>query len=410
MKSHHVLIASIGLALPSAASFGQSGIPVQFALRESLWTVTAGLRASSSGGDVKFGRLGHVPAQQTVDPLGQTSAGRSYDNGIVITDSPRLNERAGGVQDGEVTSTPGGRYQITFTDEEGVTTVVGDFLSYTPGRTRSWGYANADQLTGDGRVGMSIFSATSQGATAQADGDAAGGLELGLARRLGRLAGGRVEWGVGAMVGLTDLNSKSRGTITATLNTLTDFYSLNGQTAPAAPYSGPAFTDLLNGDGAVVSPGGLETTVPLGDTPVSRNETSLAGGAEIDGFWQIKGSYYLIRVGPHLRARVTDRFALFASAGFAGAYVGTTYRVEEVLRTPNPDITITANEERDQSEFSTGFYGELTAEYWLTPRTGFFAGATYHTLGTYEQSLSGRTANVDLGKGAGFRFGIVTRF
>lgn len=410
MKSHHVLIASLGLALPSAASFGQSGIPVQFALRESLWTVTAGLRASSSGSDVRFGRLGHVSAQTTVDPFGQASTGRSYDNGTVITDAPRLNERAGGVQDGAVTSTPGGRYQITVTDQEGVTTVVGDFLSYTPGRTRSWVYANSDQLTGDGRVGMSVFSATSDGATAEAEGDASGGLELSLARRLGRLAGGRVDWGLGAMVGLTDINSKSSGTIKATLNTLTDFYSLNGQGAPAAPYSGPSFGDLLNSGGAVVSPGGLETTIPLGDTPVSRTEMALAGGAEIDGFWQIKGSYYLFRVGPHLRARVTDRFALFASAGLAGAYVGTTYRVEEVLRTPNPDITIAANEERDQSEFSTGFYGELTGEYWLTPRTGFFAGATYHTLGTYQQSLSGRTADVDLGKGAGLRFGIITRF
>ncbi len=409
MKLHRLTSLSLGLALP-AGLFAQSVIPMQFALRESKWTVTAGLRASSGGGEVSFGNLGQVPALRTVDPLGQTSAGRNYDNGTVLTDAPRLNERAGGVQDGEVTSTPGGRYQITATDADGNTIVVGDYLSYTPGRTRSWGYANADQVTSDGLIAMSIYSATSEGASAKAEGDAAGGVELGLARRLGRFANGRVEWGIGGMVGLTDINSKTRGTVTATLNTLTDFYSLNGQAVPNAPYSGPSFADLLDADGELIAPSGREITTPIGDTPVSRTETSVAGAASIDGYWQIKGAYYLIRVGPQLRARVTDRFALSASAGFAGAYVGTTYRVEEILRTPNPDISITADEERDQSEFSTGFYGELSAEYWLTPRTGFFAGATYHTLGNYEQAINGRTASIDLGKGAGFRFGIVTRF
>ncbi len=409
MKSHRLVLASLLVASPVAV-VAQSGIPMGFALRESKWTVTAGLRASSSGGDVSFSQLGQVAPSQTVDPLGQASAGRNYDNGTVLTDAPRLNERAGGVQGGEVISTPGGRYQVTAKNSNGDTVVVGDYLSYTPGRTRAWGYANAGQVTSDGRVGMSLFSATSDGATAEADGDAAGGVELGLARRMGRFANGRVEWGIGGSIGLTDINSKARGAITATLKTLTDFYSLNGLAAPAAPYSGPSFTDLLDSGGNLVSSGGLETTTPIGDTPVARTETSVVGGAEIDGYWQIKGAYYLIRVGPQLRARLTDRLAINVSAGFAGAYVGTTYRVEEVLRTPNPDISITSNEERDQSEFSTGFYGELSAEFWMTPRTGLFAGATYHTLGTYEQSLSGRVANIDLGKGAGFRFGLITRF
>lgn len=409
MKFPRLSPLAFGFVLPAALA-AQSGVPMQFALRESKWTVTAGLRASSGGGEVSFGSLGQVAPSRSVDPLGQTSAGRNYDNGTVITDAPRLNERAGNVPDGEVISTPGGRYDVKATNSDGQTIVVGDYLSYTPGRTRSWGYASADQVTPDGRIGMSLYSATSEGATAQADGDAAGGIELGLARRLGRFANGRVEWGFGAMIGLTDINGKARGTVTSTLNTLTDFYSLNGQAAPTAPYSGPSFTDLLDSEGKLVSANGRETTTPLGDTPVSRTETSVAGGATVEGYWQIKGAYYLIRLGPQMRARVTDRLALSLSAGFAGAYVGTTYRVEEVLRTPNPNISVTADEERDQSEFSTGFYGELSAEYWLTSRTGFFAGATYHTLGSYEQSLNGRTANIDLGKGAGFRLGIMTRF
>lgn len=407
MKSHHALFAPLILLLPAATVFGQAPVPLQFAVRESVWTVTGGLRAGSGGGDVKFGNLGIVPASSTLDPLGETSAGRLYDNGVVITDGPRLNERAGGVADGEVISTPGGRYTVTSTNSEGVTTVVGDYLSYTPGQTRSWSYADASQVTDDGRIAMSQFSATSEGASAEADGDAAGGVELGLGRRLGKI-GNRFEWGVSGMIGLTDINSKARGRINSTLRTVTDYYSLLGATAPTAPYAGPTFEDLNDAEGNLISAGGLETTTPLGDTPLERVETALAGGAEIDGFWQIKGAYYLIRVGPHLRTRLGNRMALYASAGFAGAYVGTTYRVEEVLNVGN--VQVRAEEERDQSEFISGVYGELSVEFWLTNRTGLFAGATYHSLGTYEQAINGRTANIDLGKGAGFRIGLVTRF
>lgn len=407
MKSHHVLFASLILALPAATVVGQAPVPLQFAMRESLWTVTGGLRAGSGGGDVKFGNLGTVPALVALDPLGQATPGRLYDNGVVITDAARLNERAGGVADGEVISTPGGRYTVTSTDSEGVTTVVGDYLSYTPGQTRSWSYTDASQVTGDGRIAMSQYSATSEGATAEADGDAAGGVELGLGRRLGKI-GNRFEWGVSGMIGLTDINSKARGKVASTLRTVTDYYSLLGATAPTAPYAGPTFDDLKDAEGNVISVGGFETTTPIGDTPLERVESALAGGAEIDGFWQIKGAYYLIRVGPHMRTRIGNRMALYASAGFAGAYVGTTYRVEEVLNVGTASVR--AEEERDQSEFISGFYGELSAEFWLTNRTGFFAGATYHTLGSYEQAINGRTANIDLGKGAGFRLGIVTRF
>ncbi len=407
MKSHHVLLASLGFALPAASVLAQAPAPLQFALRESLWTVSAGLRASSGGGNVRFGNLGTVAPANSLDPLGQTSPGRLYDNGAVITDAPRLNERVGGVATGDVFSTPGGRYQVTSTNAEGVTTVVGDYLSYTPGQTRSWNYTNSNQVTGDGRIAMNQYSATSDGASAEADGDAAGGVELSLARRIGKI-GNRIEWGLGGSIGLTDVNSKARGSITSTLRTLTDYYSLLGAAAPNSPYSGPSFNDLTDANGNVISLNGRETTTPLGDTPVQRTETATVGAAQIDGYWQIKGAYYLIRVGPQMRFRVSDRFAFNASAGFAGAYVGTTYRVEEVLNVGT--ITVRADEERDQSEFSSGFYGELTAEFWLTNRTGFFGGATYHSLGTYEQSLNGRTANIDLGKGAGFRLGIITRF
>ncbi len=407
MKSHPILLICLGLALsPAALVQAQTDIPIQYALRESVWTVSAGLRARSTGADVRFGQLGTVSTTRTADPIGAPSATRVYDTGTVELDSPRQLERDA---DGNVVSTPGGRFQYFIENEEGESILVADILSHTPGWTRSWRYASPDQLTGDGRMAMSNFSSTSEGATAVGNQTASGGIEVGLARRLGRISP-RTEWGIGLSVGLTDINSSTRSTIQATLNTLTDFYSLNGQTPPAAPNGGPTFIDLLDDEGNLVTPSGFETTVPISQDPLSRTETSQAGAAEVDGYWQIKGAYYMMRFGPNFRGHLSDKFALFASAGFAGAYVGTQYRADETLMTDLPIAEISSRETSDDRNFMVGFYAELAAEYWITPRTGLYASATYESLGEYSQTLQDRTATIDLGKGTVFRFGLVTRF
>ena len=64
----------------------------------------------------------------------------------------------------------------------------------------------------------------------------------------------------------------------------------------------------------------------------------------------------------------------------------------------------------DESEFIAGFYADAAAEFWITPRTGLYASATYEGLGEYSQAFQDRTARIDLGKGPVFRFGMVTRF
>ena len=63
MKSHRSLLAGLTFALiPCAAVCAQSDIPIQFMVRDTGWTISVGMRASSSLAEVKFGRLGTVPA------------------------------------------------------------------------------------------------------------------------------------------------------------------------------------------------------------------------------------------------------------------------------------------------------------------------------------------------------------
>jgi hypothetical protein len=404
MKSHRSLLAGLTFALiPCAAVCAQSDIPIQFMVRDTGWTISVGMRASSSLAEVKFGRLGTVPAGVTVD---LTSNQRVYDNGQMLVDSARATEKDA---NGNVTTTPFGRYQLSLNNADGVPFVAGDFVAYTPGFTREWAYATQDQVTSDGRVGMSIFSARSDGAGAVVDGDSGGGVEVSLGRRLGRI-GNRIEWGINGSVGLTDFNRKTSGEVRSTLSVQTDFYRTFGGVVPDAPYTASSFRDLVDGDGVLVTAQGFETTTLLNETSTGRVTTATAGAAVIDGNWKIKGAYYLVRVGPSLRAKLSERLAMSVSAGFAGAYVGSTYTAAESLRIAGASRTIDVKEEADSSEFIAGYYAEAVGEFWFTPRTSLYAGLSYERLGEYEQILGGRTAEIDLGGSAGIRVGITTRF
>lgn len=110
-----------------------------------------------------------------------------------------------------------------------------------------------------------------------------------------------------------------------------------------------------------------------------------------------------------VRIPIGERFAVTASAGYAGAYLGTTYKVKETLNI-SETLSIPFEGEETYSKLLHGAYGEVNAEWWLTQRTGFFLGVTFEKLGKYEQTLAGRTADVDIGGNGGFRFGLTTRF
>lgn len=404
MMSRHVLLAGLGLVLaPCAIVFAQADLPLQFLYRDTGWTISVGARSISKTADVTFSNLGTVAANRSVSLADES---KIYNDGQVLIDAPRTTEFD---LNGNVYTVPGTRFDTTRYDENGNVVVSGNYIAYTPGVSRSWAYSSSDQVTADGRIGMSVFSATSDGASAKDDGTASTGVEIALGRRLGRLSPG-IEWGLSASVGLSDFNRKASGRVASTLHAITDYYSLNGQPAPEPPYTAPTFADLLDADGNVLATGTYETTTVISTTPTNRTETSTPGAAQIDGNWRLKGAYYLMRLGPSLRARLGEKFAFSASAGVAGALVGATYRAEEKLLITGLTDSIDTTEESTRDEFITGFYGEVTAEYWFTPRTGIYAGLSYESLDKFEQMVGSRRAEVDLGASTGFRIGVITRF
>lgn len=370
-------------------------------------TVTFGYRVLASGAQVRFGNLGTVPSTRTIEPASAGGVDRQYDNGFVRQDSPRAEEMDA---DGNTTSTPGKRYQTFLTNEDGSTTLSGDFLSYTPGLSRSWGYNNDSQLKGGG-VAFSNYSATTEGAALSHSGGPAGGVELQLMRTLGKLSK-RVEWSLAAGIALNDIHNKANGTVRSTLHTHTDVFSLHGLTAPGAPYKAPSYTDLNDADGNVIATSGLETTTPINATPdpALSADTATPGDATVAGNWKIKGAYYMMRLGPSVRARLTDRLGVSASLGLAGAYAGTNYGVVEELTVDGATAAITTNEESEARKFLPGFYADVNAEWLVNERAGFFAGASVQNFGDYRQSVGGRAARIDLGNSVGVRGGISIKF
>jgi hypothetical protein len=421
MKLTFPRLAILGLAAGICVSaFAQNDVPVEYVPARNF-TFSVGYRATSHGPKVRFGNLGNVPIPS--ESILPSSFGdgitRVYDNGSIVADAPRSDEVDA---DGNQITTPGGRYTTTTTtsttdETTGETTTTtynnGDRLAYTPGQTRTWTYSNANQLQPDGSIGFSQFSATSNGASASGEGGSEGGFEIKLERIIGK-RGNRMEWGISGSFGLNDVNVKTHQRIRATLTTTTDYFRVAGSAPPPdAPYSAPPagddYTDPVTG---TVTPGGTETTVPLINTPSKPSTTTTdVGGAEIDGTWQIKGAYYMARLGPTFRYNISDHFALSGGAGVTGAFVGTVYRVDETILIEGATQPLRDHPQERTSKFIPGYYGELNGEWWVTERTGFYLGAVFEKLGKYEQNpVGGRTASLDLGQGVGYRFGIVTRF
>lgn len=368
------------------------------------WVLHANVRYSQTESAVTFGGLGGITSTRNIPGADQTDfALRQYDDGGVALDALRTSEIDA---DGNQTSTPGGRYEVTNDDGD----VTGEFLSFTPGQTRDWAYINDSQIV-NGQLSLNTFATESTGSSFSRDADGSGlGMELAVSRRLMKL-GRKTELSFSANVGITDFQARAKERITANLITTTDVYDVFG-TAPAASYLAPDFDALFDDIGNIINSEGFETTVPLQQITPDRRIVTIPNGANVEGEWAIDGAYYSIRLGPEIRTHFSERLAITAGAGFLGAYVGSDFTVSEFLDLDGYSVfsTIGVSETENMSDLIAGFYAEATIEFWFTQRTGIFLGATFESIDDYVQTFGGRTASVLLGDATVVRFGIIHRF
>ena len=218
--------------------------------------------------------------------------------------------------------------------------------------------------------------------------------------------------GIAGGFGFTDFRTEFAGKVRANLIETTDIYSLNGRTPPTATYQSSA-------SGADV--------VPISATPLSRTTTTTTGVADlVNGAWKIKGAYFTLRAGPTVRTILSKRWSVQAAVGASVTYVDSRYTITsqmEQLKDSSGNVIMPFNAipmmEADKSKevITVGFYADTNLEYWVTPRTGLYAGVALIQRGDFEQTAGfsaagtgGSKAEVDLGNGVGFQLGFIHRF
>ena len=287
------------------------------------------------------------------------------------------------------------------------------------GRTNRWGYQSDVQALADGSgVVFNDFSTDGRDQTVTGEAEGSVGMDMEFALRLadygvgGFGKAGPVNWGLSFGLGLNDLNVRLSQSITATLNATSDVYSLLGATLPGAPYQSPSFENVTvtNSDGSV-SVIQVDSSILLENLPLSRSTSSTPDGAAIDGYWEVDGTFFTLRLGPWFRWRPIDRLSFRASAGISATILGATlsYQEQGII---TDGRTVSAAVDGDRETFTgTGFYGYLDAEFWITDVTGLFVGVTYEDSSTeLRLSAGNRTADVRFDTNVGFRLGITTHF
>lgn len=427
MKHHLLRYTLLGIAGSLGASaFAQGDIPFILTSRPE-YTISAAVRVRTGGANVKFGKLGTAYRQYT------NGGAFQFDDGYVYPDAQRAEEKITGYSPSGLAfvehSADGKRYFIytVSKDTNGVETgrtLTSDLVAYQDGMTRDWSYDNASQVE-NGYVNMHYRYATAEDASGEADSGSSAGVDITINRDLGMI-GKNFQWGFAASVGINDINAKMSGEVRSTLHIMTQKFSLAGQPAPTRPddpttpdvvespypYTAPVYGPIYGSDGTtVISTLGKELTTPLTVTPEGQPvDQTIPGGALVKGYWQVKGAYYLLRLGPSFRWQIHRRFSLSGSVGVAGAYLGSVYKAEEEMIDPEVKYHPGYKAELRMRKFMPGYYGELNAEFWMTYRTGLFVGGVFEKVGDYEQTLANRTAKVEVGSGLAYRFGVVHRF
>lgn len=279
------------------------------------------------------------------------------------------------------------------------------------GRTNTWAFADQTQVaTNGGGIYMTAFSTVAENATVSAESGPTPGFDIEISRRIG---GENITWGMQFGLGLSDINAKSTGEIDAALRSVRDFYSLFGAAAPDAPYQAPVTSSQI-----VTNPDGTTTTIVtdisvlLASLPTDRSDTTVSGAAHINGFWQVKGAYFAARMGPWVEFPISEQFKIRASGGLSGTVIGAFMRYDERFLLPDTEGELAATDQTETNSWGMiGGYAAVEAQWWMTERSGFFAGATYEAVSGDVRITSGdRTANMNVNAGAGVRLGFTTRF
>jgi hypothetical protein len=310
-------------------------------------TVNVGYRYIS-GIKACFSGNGTVAAPEAI-PSGAADVSRTYHDGVVSPDSRTLTYDNG---NGSSVSLPGPN----------------------DGKTDTWSDTAQTQITPDGFLSMDIYSAqTATTNSLDKVGRNTVGLELTVTHDMQKF-GKHLEWKLFGGMSISDIDAASFATVRSNIITYSDIYDLYGQVPPGAPFSSPS--------GATVP-----YTILISNLPLANEVTSSADSISVTNHYKLHGADTTFRGGPQFIFNYNDHLKLIASIGPAILVAGSTYDVDEVLTPPN-GLQIVNAYENTTNRILFGYYADLTLQYDITDRAGFYFGAFDQSAGSYVQSVN----------------------
>ena len=183
----------------------------------------------------------------------------------------------------------------------------------------------------------------------------------------------------------------------------------------AGPYSAPSNTTDVNGNSVdnstLLDSQPNQNTDPNNPNP-SRQVSTQHTTNEVTDQWHIKGAYFTLRAGPVVTVPITSKFQASVSAGPALVYAGTTFSVTQTIQSPTINVSSVITD--GYSTVLPAYFGEANLEYWVTDRTGFYAGAIFQSSTNYNQTIHSvdgtYTTQIDLNTEQGMRMGMNFKF
>ena len=269
------------------------------------------------------------------------------------------------------------------------------------GQTWYWGYDESSQVSGNTMLmNRSTLSSASAGSSAMLDSDSRAsnvGGEIAFTRHLGRYR--ELSFGLEAAASYLNVALDTHTAFAADVSTTTDAYPFAPGTTP--PQTPPAYQGTFNGPGFVI-----------GSSPSSSSVSSTPGGATISGRRAFDADVWGLRLGPHFQIPFFEggrSLKIFFSGGLAmGAVNGSSSFVETA--TLNDGTMITAFGKTHGTKLLYGGFASAGLTLELSDQWNAQLGMIYEDLGRYEQTVAGRSVELNLSQsffmtiGVGFKF------
>ncbi|MFA5262739.1 MAG: hypothetical protein WC378_02870 [Opitutaceae bacterium] len=298
----------------------------------------------------------------------------------------------------------------TRTDSNGV------YIASADGLTPTFQYnLPASQESVNGYLAFHVNEAKVDDSTPRVkDPGSMAGFEVTVSRDLPNWLGKRVLLKVTAGFALNDIKSQVITDVPATISRTTDLYSLNGSLPPGTGYSGSTSGSITitNPDGSTSYLATNSATL-ISAQPNSRTTADTISNTAVTNTYKVKGGYFTARLGPTFVFPFSEKFRASLSLGFLALYSATKFDVDEEFRTDD-QLPMTQSASDVEKKVLPGYYVDANLEYWVTEKTGFYAGAAYQGGGTYTQVISTEdikyTTKIDLKSLSGVRAGMNIRF